>query len=225
MCAFHVVNEPSSSDGSWPRPSSRTGLSDSGETRYWYQEISHATVSTTSELTPERTTTETCGGPSDFPIPPTVRRYCDALKRSAALIIACSWSESRRRIGSETIASSAVRGRVPRSVASQPPPRRFRSGETIGVVGAPSRTQPYSTAASAHSGQTSTKSFPPFGEKRIAFSPIRSVRSQIAHERSTVTRVTRVIRKRVPPTLLLGDLRREVRRDRADLRLRETSLE
>jgi hypothetical protein len=41
-------------------------------------------------LTPESTTTETCGVPSDFPIPPTVRRYCDALKRSAALIIACS---------------------------------------------------------------------------------------------------------------------------------------
>jgi hypothetical protein len=84
---------------------------------------------------------------------------------------------------------------VPRIAASQPPPRRFRSGETIGVVGAPSRTQPYSTAASAHSGQTSTKPPPPVGENRIAFSPIRSVRSQIAHERSTVARVTRVMAK------------------------------
>src|SRR3954451_6943332 len=93
MCAFHAVNEVSSSDGSCPRPSSRTGLSDSGETRYWYQEISQATVTTTSELTPERTTTETFGVPSDLPIPPTVRRYWEELKRSAAPIIACSRSE------------------------------------------------------------------------------------------------------------------------------------
>src|SRR6266850_1565812 len=193
MCAFHEVKDPSSSDGSCPRLSRRTGLSDSGETRYWYQEISQATVITTSELTPESTTTETCGVPSDLPMPPTVLRYCDALKRSAAPIIACSWSESRRRIGSATIVSSDVRGRVPSSVENHPPARRLRSGETIGEVGAPSRTQPYSTAASAQSGQTSTKLFPPFGEKRIAFSPIRSVRSQIAHERSTVARVTRVM--------------------------------
>src|SRR5260221_11655586 len=96
MCAFHVVNDVSSSDGSCPRPSRRTGLSDSGETRYWYQEMPQATVTTTSELTPERTTTETFGVPSDRPMPPTVRRYCDALKRSAAPIIACSWSERRR---------------------------------------------------------------------------------------------------------------------------------
>src|SRR5258708_34562114 len=106
MCPFHDVNEDSSSDGSCPRPSRRTGLSDSGETRYWYQEISQATVTTTSELTPDRTTTETFGDPSDLPMPPTVRRYCEALKRSAAPIIACSGSESRRRIGSETIVSA-----------------------------------------------------------------------------------------------------------------------
>src|SRR4051812_14872707 len=96
MCAFQDVNDVSSSDGSCPRPSRRTGLSDSGETRYWYQEISHATVTTTSELTPERTTTETCGVPSDLPMPPTVRRYWDELKRSAAPIIACSCSDRRR---------------------------------------------------------------------------------------------------------------------------------
>src|SRR3954463_1029453 len=194
ICAFHEVTDPSSSDGSCPRPSSRTGFSDSGETRYWYQEISQATVTTTSELTPDSTTTETCGVPSDLPMPPTVRRYWDALKRSAALTIACSWSESRRRIGSATIIfSSVVRGRVPRIGGSQPPPRRLRSVVTIGVVGAPSRSHPYSIAASAQSGQTSTKLLPPFGENRIAFSPIRSVRSQIAHERSTAARVTRVM--------------------------------
>src|SRR5689334_15652321 len=163
--AFQSVNERSSSAGSWPRLSSRTGLSDSGETRYWYQEISQATVMTTSELTPERTTTETCGGPSDLPIPPTVRRYCDALKRSAAPIIACSWSERRRRIGSATIVSSEARGRVPRNEESHPLLRRLRSGATVGVVGAPSRNQPCSTAVSAHSGQTSTYSPPTVGEK------------------------------------------------------------
>src|SRR3954454_5666374 len=197
MCAFHDVNELSSSDGSCPLLSSRTGLSDSGETRYRYQEISQATVITTSELTPDSTTTETCGDPSDLPIPPTVRRYCDELKRSAAPTIACSWSERRRRIGSATIVSSAVRGRVPRIVASHPPLRRLRSGGTVGVVGAPSRSQPCSTAASAHRGHTSTNPPPRAGEKRIAFSPIRSVRSQIAHERSTATRFTRVIAESV----------------------------
>src|SRR5438445_5151157 len=125
MWAFHEVNELSSSDGSCPRPSRRTGFSDSGETRYWYQEISQATVTTTSELTPESTTTETFGVPSDLPIPPTVRRYCEALKRSAAPIIACSWSERRRRIGSETIVSSAARCLPPSSPEKKPPLRRF----------------------------------------------------------------------------------------------------
>jgi len=38
---------------------------------------------------------------------------------------------------------------------------------------------------------------PPFGEKRIARSPMSSVRSQIAHDRSTVTLVTLVIANRV----------------------------
>ena len=38
---------------SWPRSATRTGCADSGETRYWYHEMSHANVSTISELTPE----------------------------------------------------------------------------------------------------------------------------------------------------------------------------
>src|SRR5436190_23201216 len=109
MCAFHDVNEASSSDGSWPRLSSRTGLSDSGETRYWYQEISQATVTTTSALTPERATTETRGVPSDLAMPATVRRYWDALKRSAASTIESSCSDSRRRIGSDATVSSTGR--------------------------------------------------------------------------------------------------------------------
>src|SRR5581483_4057724 len=157
MCAFHSVNEPSSSPGSWPRLSRRTGLSESGETRYWYHEMSHATVTTTSAFTPDNATTETRGLPSDLPIPPTVRRYWDALKRSAASTMASSCSERRRRIGSGAIVSDDWRGVVPSSVASKPRPRpRRRASGIVGEVGAPSRIQPYSTAVSAQSGQTST---------------------------------------------------------------------
>ena len=36
-----------------PRSASRSGCAASGEMRYWYQEISHATVTTISPLTPE----------------------------------------------------------------------------------------------------------------------------------------------------------------------------
>src|SRR6266566_678919 len=153
MWAFQPVNAPSSCAGSCPRPSSRTGLSESGETRYWYQLMSQATVTTTSALIPESVTTETRGSPSDFAMPPTVRRYCDALKRTAASTIASSCSESRRRIGADATVSSTARGREPRRVCSQPWLFRLRSTGTVGDVGAPSRTQPYSIAVSAHSGQ------------------------------------------------------------------------
>src|SRR6478736_7990583 len=156
MWAFHDVYPDSSSSGSCPRPSSRTGFSESGETRYWYQEMSQATVTTTSALTPESGMTDTRGEPSDLPMPPTVRRYCDALNTSDASTIATSASDRRRRIGSDATVSSTDLGRVPSSFETQPPARRFRSAGTVGVVGAPSRTQPYSSAVSAHSGQTST---------------------------------------------------------------------
>ena len=59
-------------------------------------------------------------------------------------------------MGSDATVSSGMRGPVPMIFASQLPPRRRRSAGTVGVVGAPSRTQPYSTAVSAHKGQTST---------------------------------------------------------------------
>src|SRR3954468_18319457 len=62
--------------------------------------MSHATVTTTSAFTPASATMEMRGGPSDLPIPPIVRRYCEALKTSAASTIACSCSDRRRRIGS-----------------------------------------------------------------------------------------------------------------------------
>ena len=75
---------------------------------------------------------------------------------SAASTIESSCSERRRRIGSEAIVSSGPRDRVPRIPERKLLPRRRRSAGTVGDVGAPSRTQPYSTAVSAHSGQTST---------------------------------------------------------------------
>ena len=69
MCAFHSAKVASSSEGSWPRASSRTGLSESGETRYWYQLMSQATVTTASALIPESVTTDTLGSPdSDNPV-------------------------------------------------------------------------------------------------------------------------------------------------------------
>ena len=83
-------------------------MSESGEMRYWYQEMSHATVTTTSAFTPDSATIEMRGEPSDLPMPPIVRRYCEALKTSAASTIACSCSERRRRIGSLAIVSSTV---------------------------------------------------------------------------------------------------------------------
>jgi len=47
-CVFHPLKVSSSSSSSCPRRSSRTGCADSGVTRYWYQERSHATVTATS---------------------------------------------------------------------------------------------------------------------------------------------------------------------------------
>ena len=73
-------------------------------------------------------------------MPPTVRRYCDELKRSAASTIASSASERRRRIGSVAIGASAA-ARTPRNALSEKR-LRLRSGAIVGVVGEPSFTQP-----------------------------------------------------------------------------------
>ena len=70
--------------------------------------MSQATVTTTSVFTPESGTTLACGLPRLLPIPPTVRRYGLALKRSAASTIARSDSDRRRRIGSGATVSSGV---------------------------------------------------------------------------------------------------------------------
>ena len=72
--------------------------------------------------------------------------------------------------------------------------RRRREPATVGVVGAPSLSQPCSTATSWHSGHTSTSSAPSSGEKRTARSPSSSVRSQTAHVRVVETLVTRTAR-------------------------------
>ena len=68
------------------------------------------------------------------------------------------------------------------------------------LVGLPSFTQPCSTAISVQSGQTSTSSEPPWGEKRVTRSPIRSERSQIPQTRLTLALVTR-IRSSIAPRL------------------------
>src|SRR5437763_1641801 len=107
---------------------------------------------------------------------------------SAASTICCSGCESLRRIGSDTTGSSAA-GRRFRSRKEPRPRRRRRSFGTVGVVGLPSLIQPCSSAVSWQSGHTSTKSSP-FGAKRTARSPIRSVRSQIAHVRCTGCRAS-----------------------------------
>ena len=74
--------------------------------RYWYQEMSQATVSTTSLFVPESGTIEARGDPRLFAIPAIVRRKALSLKRSAASTIATSGPESLRRIGSSTTRST-----------------------------------------------------------------------------------------------------------------------
>ena len=99
-----------------------------------------------SGLTPESgDDRDAAASPRLFAIPPTVRRYCEALKRSAASTIASSRlgepAQDRlardRRLGR--------RSRAPRSAASENRLRR-RSAGIVGVVGEPSFTQPYSSA-------------------------------------------------------------------------------
>ena len=174
---------------SCPRSAIRTGCAASGVTRYWYQVMSQAKVSTVSALTPARGTIDTFGSPRLFATPATVRRNVDWLKRSAASTSASSSSESRRRIGSETT-GSASSSRAPRS-ACHSVFWRLRRGCccSAGETAWPSRTQPWSSATSLQSGHTSTNSWPS-GEKRSVCSPISSVRSQIAHVRVTFAFVT-----------------------------------
>ena len=110
---------------------------------------------TTSVFTPESGTIEHFGSPRLRAIPPTVRRYVDPLKSSAASTIACSGFDSRRRIGSAITGSSAP-ARFGSKIAASLSRRRRRSGAAAGVVGEPSFTQPCWIATSLQSGQTST---------------------------------------------------------------------
>src|SRR5690349_24952145 len=143
--AFQLVKFGSSSRGSWPRSARRTGWAESGVTRYWYQEISHATVRITSLLVPESGTIDAFGSPRLLAIPAIVRRKALSLNRSAASTIASSGPERRRRIGSSATGSTAG---LPVAKRDESHERRRRRSETTGDVGLPSLIQPYSTAVS-----------------------------------------------------------------------------
>src|SRR5438105_2769886 len=203
-CAFHSLNDVSSSPSSCPRSSRRTGWAESGVTRYWYQEMSQAIVTTTSVLTPESCTMLARGSPRLFAIPPIVRRNALELKRSAASTIASSGSERRRRIGS-LATGSAGSGRLVSNRLPSPRRRLRGSVSTIGVVGLPSLSQPDSAAMSWQSGQTSTKCSPS-GAKRTARSPTSRDRSQTAHVRVTAFRVMRIA-----PTITKASKRSDLR--------------
>ena len=155
MCEFHSVIGPSSSLGSWPRSSSRTGLSESSETRYWYQEMSQATVTTISALTPES---------DDDRDLRRAERLADAADRAPVLgrVEDVGRLDHRQLVLRETPQDRlrrdrllGPRGRVPRS-ADEEAPRRRRVGRDRRRRRRPLSTQPYSTAVSGHSGQTST---------------------------------------------------------------------
>src|SRR5829696_1536937 len=188
--AFQCVNVSSSCAGSCPRSANRTGCAESGAIRYWYHETSQATVITVPGFPPEpeSSTMLPSGEPRLLAIPPTVRLASLALKRSAAWTSASSSSERRRKIGSATTGSGSSRFGENRRRRLGPRLRR-RSAATVGVDGVPSLSQPYSSAMSLHSGQTSTSSSPGSGANRVARSPISNVRSQIAHTRTTAFRV------------------------------------
>ncbi len=176
---------------SCPRSATRTGCEESGETRYWYHEMSQANVSTISALTPESGVIEACGSPSAFATPAIVRRNCVALKSSAASTRAISSSPRRRRIGSLTTGSTSS-SRAPRSDCQSDRCRRRRTGCcSIGESATPSLTQPWSTAVFVQSGHTSTY-LVPSGEYRSACSPCNSVRSQTTQVRVAVVLITRM---------------------------------
>ncbi len=92
--------------------------------------------------------------------PAIVRAYGLELKSSAASTSSCSSGERRRSTGCETTGSGACG--LLRSKSPEKPPSRWRrlrgASVTIGCVGVPSLTHPYSFAWSRQSGQTSTHS-------------------------------------------------------------------
>src|SRR6478736_4657562 len=189
--AFQSLYSASSSASSCPRSSSRTGWASSGVTRYWYQEMSQAIVITTSPLTPESERMLVLGAPRLLAIPATVRRKSVWLKRSAASTTSRTGSERRRRIGSSATGDSETESLRASNRLERLSRRRGRSVETVGVVGLPSFSQPYSCAMSWQSGHTSTK-FSPSGVKRVDRSPISRVRSHTAQLRATDDRVIRI---------------------------------
>ena len=114
-------------------------------TRYWYQEMSQATVTTTSVFTPESGTTLACGLPRLLPIPPTVRRYGLALKSRPPRP---SRARARRAGAGSAPARRVVRGGAARVEERAEAERRLRRARpsNVGVVGLPSLSQPCSAA-------------------------------------------------------------------------------
>src|SRR5689334_1726086 len=107
--------------------------------RYWYHEMSQATVRTTSLLVPDSGTIEALGSPRLLAIPAIVRRKALSLKRSAASTIASSGWDRRRSIGSSATGSTSDFRVSPRKELSH---ERRRRSATTGVVGLPSLIQP-----------------------------------------------------------------------------------
>ena len=168
MCAFHSVNEPSSSPGSCPRSASRTGCAESGVTRYWYQEISQATVIDDSALTPESGTIETLRRAE------ALRDPADRAPELRGVEVVGRLDDRELRLGEpaqDRLARDRRLGRAratPSSAASEKRLRRRRSAAIVGVVGEPSLIQPYSTRGLlAERADVDVRRSPPFGENRI----------------------------------------------------------
>src|SRR5438552_4823210 len=91
--AFQAVKELSSSSSSSPRSARRTGWTESKLTRYWYHEMSHAIVITSSRFTPESGRMLARGSPRLFgrgaleergePAPPAARERHRRRRRAA----------------------------------------------------------------------------------------------------------------------------------------------
>ena len=137
-----------------PRCCSVTVWAPSMSTRYWYQDRSQATVTTTSRWL--RCTTLTLGSPSVRAMPETVRG-CVLSLNSSRLASTASAGSSGSSSGSN--GSGAVRCRLRGRRTSADALLAARASCT-GSAGAPSRIQPRASASSTHSSHTSASSSP-----------------------------------------------------------------
>ena len=142
---------------SWPRSATRTGCDDSGETRYWYHEMSQANVEhhlgvDAGERCDRRLRlAERLGDAGDRP--PELGRVEELGRLDERDLVVAEAAQDR-------LADDRLR----------PPPRGHRGSTATAIAGAagaaatwsigetdtPSLTQPWSIAASVQSGQTST---------------------------------------------------------------------